>query len=101
MSMSSLPESEAILSMDFSEDYMCHFQNEIQSTYFLTVNFKVVRNSENQITHISRREFVLLPKVHNEEVMEVKTLDSACKIHSMKTTDEALKVKTQPLSCYY
>ena len=32
--MSSLPESEAILSMDFSEDYMCHFQNEIQSSYF-------------------------------------------------------------------
>ena len=233
--MSSLPESEAILSMDFSEDYMCHFQNEIQSSYFdkrkvsihpmhtvykqkyegksvtvkhsiigvtedntkdyrsmdkfekiaiqkiqeqmptellhvneftdgcskqykgrnafywlshnkspsitrnfydtshgksvcdelgpivksacyrsvlgqaiigsakdlynycsenLTVNFKVVRNNENQVTHISIREFVFLPKVHKEEVMEVKTLDGTCKIHSMKTTDEVLKVKT-------
>ena len=60
----------------------------------LTVNFKVVRNSENQVTHISRREFVFLPKIHNEEVMEVKTLDGTHKIHSMKTTDEALKVKT-------
>ena len=60
----------------------------------LTVNVKVVRNSENQVTHISRREFLFLPKVHNEEVMEVKTLDATHKIHSMKTTNEAVKVKT-------
>ena len=31
-----LKESEAILSMDFTEDYACHYQNEIQSGFFDT-----------------------------------------------------------------